>query len=81
MTIKRIKLDDFTVFSNLDIEFCNGINVFIGENGCGKTHIMKVIYSACQAARNDISFSHKLVRVFKPDDLKISRLAKEEQEM
>jgi predicted ATP-dependent endonuclease of OLD family len=76
MTIKQIKLDNFTVFSNLDIDFSDGINVFIGENGCGKTHVMKAIYSACQAVRPDISFSYKLVKVFKPDELKISRLAK-----
>ncbi len=76
MTIKQIKLDNFTVFSNLDIDFSDGINVFIGENGCGKTHVMKAIYSACQAVRPDISFSYKLVKVFKPDELKISRLVK-----
>lgn len=35
---------------------------------------MKVLYSACQAVRIDVSFSHKLVKVFKPDQLKISRL-------
>lgn len=76
MTIKRIKLDNFTVFKNLDINFCDGINIFIGENGCGKTHIMKVIYSGCQAVRTDIAFPYKLVKVFKPDELKIGRLAK-----
>lgn len=76
MVINRLSLENFTVFKQIDIDFCEGINVFIGENGTGKTHIMKVLYSACQAARKDISFSHKLVKVFKPDDLKISRLAR-----
>ena len=27
-----------------------GINVIIGENGTGKTHLMKALYSACQSA-------------------------------
>lgn len=76
MAISKIVLEKFTVFEDINIELCDGINVFIGENGTGKTHIMKVIYSACQAVRKDISFSHKLVKVFKPDDLKISRLAR-----
>lgn len=76
MAISRLSLDNFTVFEHTDIEFSNGINVFIGENGTGKTHVMKVIYSACQATRPDISFSHKLVKVFKPDYLNISRLAR-----
>ncbi|KEI04170.1 AAA family ATPase [Clostridium botulinum] len=76
MTITRVSLENFTVFNKLDLDFSDGINIFIGENGCGKTHLMKAIYSACQAVRTDISFPHKLVRVFKPDDLRIGRLTK-----
>lgn len=76
MAIKKLTLDSFTVFENMEFEFSSGINVFIGENGTGKTHVMKVLYSACQAVRADISFSHKLVKVFKPDNLNISRLAR-----
>ena len=45
MIIKRIKLDNYTVFEDQQIEFDPGINVFIGENGTGKTHILKVLYS------------------------------------
>jgi len=62
----------------MDIEFCNGINIFIGENGTGKTHIMKLLYSACQASRKDISFPQKMVGVFKPDGSNINRLVKRE---
>ncbi len=36
MPIKRAKLKDFTVFKQLDIELCSGINVFIGKNGMHK---------------------------------------------
>lgn len=75
MAIKKVSLENFTVFDDLEIEFSPGINVLVGENGTGKTHIMKVLYSACQAVRRDVSFSHKLVRVFKPDNLNINRLA------
>lgn len=76
MALQKIRLENFTVFNQLSIEFSDGINIFIGENGTGKTHIMKVLYSACQAARTEISFPHKLVKVFKPDDLSIGRLAR-----
>ena len=76
MTIKKIKLENFTVFDSLDLAFSDGINVFIGENGTGKTHLMKLLYAACQATRKDISFAHKIVKVFKPDDLNIGRLVK-----
>lgn len=40
MALKKIYLENFTVFDKMEIEFCEGINVFIGENGTGKTHIM-----------------------------------------
>jgi predicted ATP-dependent endonuclease of OLD family len=76
MAIRKCKLENFTVFDTLKMEFCNGINIFIGENGTGKTHIMKVLYSACQASRKDISFSQKMVGVFKPDESNINRLVK-----
>ena len=74
MAIKKLKLENFTVFRNLELEFVDGINIFVGENGTGKTHIMKILYSACQSAREDIMFSHKLVKVFRPDGLSINRL-------
>lgn len=74
MTIQKIQLSNFTVFEQLDIEFCEGINLFIGDNGTGKTHLMKLIYSACKAADPRISFSQKIVNTFRPDDFKIGRL-------
>lgn len=76
MAITKIKLKNFTVFNKLDLDFSSGVNIFVGENGCGKTHLMKVIYSACQATRHDVSFPYKMVRVFKPDEFRIGRLAK-----
>jgi predicted ATPase len=35
------------VFSELTIDLSSGVNVFIGENGTGKTHILKVLYAFC----------------------------------
>lgn len=74
MAITGLRLDNFTVFEKIDLHFVEGINIFIGENGTGKTHIMKILYSACQTVREDIIFSHKLVKVFKPDGSSIKRL-------
>ena len=79
MIIKKIKLENYTVFENLNIDFCPGINIFIGENGTGKTHILKVLYSACQSVSKKTSFSHKLVCTMLPDDYKISRLITRKQ--
>ena len=74
MIIKKIKLENFTVFEDQQIEFDPGINILIGENGTGKTHILKVLYSACQSIDKKVSFPHKLVLTMLPDDYKISRL-------
>lgn len=43
--IARLTLENFTCFPKLDIEFSSGINLFIGENGTGKTHVLKVLYA------------------------------------
>lgn len=74
MIIKKIKLENYTVFEKQQIEFGPGINVLIGENGTGKTHLLKVLYAACQSVDKKISFSQKLVSTMLPDDYKISRL-------
>ena len=79
MIIKRIKLENYTVFEDHQIEFDPGINIFIGENGTGKTHLFKVLYSACQCVDQRVSFSHKLVSTMLPDDYKISRLITRKQ--
>lgn len=80
MIIKRIKLENYTVFEDHQIEFDPGINIFIGENGTGKTHLFKVLYSACQCVDQRVSFSHKLVSTMLPDDYKISRLITRKQD-
>ncbi|MGB4092548.1 MAG: AAA family ATPase [Ruminococcus flavefaciens] len=47
MAIKSVQLKNFLIFKDeLSIDFEDGINVIIGENGVGKTTILKVIYSA-----------------------------------
>ncbi len=44
MYIENIELKNFTTFRNCKIDFSNGINIFIGENATGKTHLLKAIY-------------------------------------
>lgn len=43
--IIELKLKNFTCFEDISMEFCSGVNVIIGENGTGKTHILKVLYA------------------------------------
>jgi predicted ATPase len=54
--IKSITLQNFTCFENTHLDFSSGINVFIGENGTGKTHILKIMY-AINSVAVDLKFS------------------------
>ena len=42
---QNLRLQNFTAFGDVAFEFVPGINVFIGTNGTGKTHLLKVLYS------------------------------------
>lgn len=37
-----------TMQDSFELKFCNGINILIGENGVGKTTLLKMIYAATQ---------------------------------
>ena len=45
MAIKKIAIENFTVFNKIEINFCDGVNVLVGENGTGKTHLLKLLYT------------------------------------
>ena len=54
--ITRIRLRGFTAFEELELEPSSGINVLTGVNGTGKTHLMKVMYAACEASKVGVHF-------------------------
>lgn len=74
--IDHIKLERFTAFEQFALKFSPGLNVFIGENGCGKTHLLKLVYAACDVSTTQKSFAEKLNRVFLPSGEQIGRLVK-----
>jgi AAA15 family ATPase/GTPase len=74
--ITRLSLERFTAFENLDMEFVPGVNLMIGDNGTGKTHVLKLIYTALAARQENRSFSDKIKRVFLPKENRIGRLVK-----
>ena len=79
--IDSIALKDFTNFHNNTLEFCEGVNVFIGKNGTGKSHILKSIAATVNANNTVLSglrdskeykstlIAENLVGYFKPNQL------------
>lgn len=47
--INQLQLKNFTAFTELAIDFSPRINIIIGENGTGKTQLLKAARSASRA--------------------------------
>ena len=86
--LTRIVLERFTAFEQLDLKLGPGINVFIGANGTGKTHLLKIAYAVCEFKTTNLDyvigpeerFYHKLARTFLPSRNSIQRLVRHPSE-
>lgn len=82
--IATLGLQNVTVFASAELEFAPGLNLIVGDNGTGKTHILKMAYSVlyvCHRGGRDTgtaapdraylqaAVTKKLMGVFKPDGL------------
>ncbi len=76
MVISKVKLERFTAFEQLVLDVSPGINVFVGTNATGKTHLMKVVYAACDITKTRLNFAEKLIRNFLPSGRALGRLVK-----
>ena len=87
--LKTLQLKNFTVFSHAELKFGKNLNIIIGENGLGKTHVLKAAYSILIVSSRGMKDSGsanptktylqsavaaRLRGVFKPDEL--GRLAR-----
>lgn len=87
--LSNLKIKNFTVFQSADLQFSKHLNVIVGENGSGKTHLLKIAYSALatswEGSRKPTSstptkalmqtrLAEKLINVFRPELL--GRLAR-----
>ncbi|SMH58650.1 AAA family ATPase [Azospirillum agricola] len=80
-TLRRLDVTRFTVFENHAFEFSPGLNIIVGENGAGKTHLLKLAYAATKVLYPEkvgrpvgddelpIALTKKLLDVFLPDTL------------
>lgn len=84
MKLTELELSNLTTIAAADLAFAPGINVFIGENGTGKSHVLKAIYALLRAAESrpptvpDVarSLGERLAAVFRPDDGQVARLVR-----
>jgi AAA15 family ATPase/GTPase len=90
--LNNLNIKNFTVFPSANLQFSKHLNVIVGENGSGKTHLLKVAYSALatswEESRKPTSstptkalmqtrLADKLINVFRPESL--GRLARRKQ--
>ncbi len=65
----QLRLRDFTAFEDATLEFVSGVNAFVGENGTGKTHVLKALYAVQLArSREDYSLQDILAETFQVKD-------------
>jgi predicted ATPase len=74
MSLTKIQCERFTAFEKITVDFSLGINVFVGANGTGKTHLMKIAYAACDISKTKLNFAEKITRIFLPSGRAIGRL-------
>jgi energy-coupling factor transporter ATP-binding protein EcfA2 len=81
MKLNTLELDRICAFKKATFSFSPGINVLIGANGTGKSHLMKLLYSILKAnekaektssnSPNNFAtlLAQKLIAVFRPDPI------------
>ncbi|MDA1192744.1 MAG: AAA family ATPase [Candidatus Poribacteria bacterium] len=77
--IEKIRFENFTAFKELEVTFSPGINIIVGENSTGKTHLIKAVYAACEVGSGKENFYQKLVYVFLPSNRNPSRMVNRSQ--
>ena len=76
--ITNLQLKNFTAFSELTIDFSPGINIIIGENGTGKTQLLKAILALsgpeARVEQAGEQLAHKLCRLYQPLSAQVGEL-------
>lgn len=81
MKVEKLSLRQFSAFEEAALDFCPGINVFLGTNATGKSHAMKALYAPLKTFEQSETtiplaerMREKLANTFKPDDRYMGRL-------
>ena len=90
--LKSLWIRDFTVFKEAKLEFAKGLNVIVGANGTGKTHLLKLPYAVMAMSAEEgkkrtglptktllqTRIAEKLSSVFRPED-RVGRLVRRQR--
>ncbi len=90
MAFTSLKIERFTAFGAADFALAPGVNVLIGANGAGKSHVLKLLYVLHEATRkywNDLDanldFAAQLqaflTETFLPHEAQVGRLVRRGQ--
>jgi predicted ATP-dependent endonuclease of OLD family len=82
MRIESLSIENFTLFSKNHLKFSDGLNIMVGENDTGKSHLLRLLYALIesnnlvalkQAERKNYLLQklipQKLMDIFKPEEL------------
>ncbi len=78
--LKTLHIENFTVFPKVELQFSPGLNVIIGENGSGKSHLLKLGYAILKTLESfgdkaparevaEREFAKNLVDIFRSETL------------
>ena len=75
--LRSLHLTNLTLFQQAELVFSPGLNVLVGENGCGKTHLLKLAYAMAACLQEPLPtrtamqglLADKLVGVLRPESL------------
>ena len=90
--LKSLRIREFTVFKEADLEFAKGLNVIVGANGTGKTHLLKLPYAVMAMSAEEgkrraepptktllqTRIAEKISSVFRPED-RLGRLVRRQR--
>lgn len=86
MKIKSTHLQNFMAFKNFKASWSPEINIISGENGRGKTALIKIMYALAKAWLNSGTknkankiFTEKIANTFKPENGNIGRIVQRKQ--
>ena len=76
--VKEIQINNFKSIQDLKLEL-GRLNVFIGENGCGKSNVLEAIAMGSAAAKNELSNEFLFARGIRVTDSVFMRSAFKKQ--